>query len=93
VTTSISGTAAIVVTGAKSATASRGRFGIRCGTITCAEALARNIEPPGAARATTSLPIVPFAPLRFSTTTGCGSSRAKPWATMRAMMSVGPPGG
>ncbi len=35
----------------------------------------------------------PDAPARFSTTTGCLSRSASFWPTMRAAVSVGPPGG
>ncbi|CFN82105.1 Uncharacterised protein [Bordetella pertussis] len=43
------------------------------------------------ALASASAPIAPPPPPRFSTTTGCPSSRPSPSATMRATMSVVPP--
>ena len=69
---------AMLVTGVKSASASKGIALFRCGMIRWIEALIRKVAPSGAARATTSEPITPEAPARFSTTMGWPSSCAQP---------------
>src|ERR1700680_2358456 len=49
------------------------------------------VYPSGAARATLPTPIVPAAPLTFSTITGCPSETCILAAMIRASVSVGPP--
>src|SRR5258706_11289558 len=51
-----------------------------------------SVVPSGFAFATTSAPITPPAPPRFSTTTGCPHSCCSFTPTVRAVMSVPPPG-
>ena len=51
-----------------------------------------SVWPSGALLATRSVPILPEAPTRFSTTTGWPQRSVSFWATIRAMMSVPPPG-
>ena len=84
---------AMLVTGVKSASASKGMARFRCGMITWIEAFIRKAWPSGAARAMTSEPMTPEAPGRFSITIACLRSCASRAATTRPRMSVGPPGG
>src|SRR4051812_46997163 len=51
------------------------------------------VYPSGAAFATSSVPMMPFAPPRLSTTTCAPSASAIPGATVRATISTTPPGG
>src|SRR6185503_6051194 len=53
----------------------------------------KSVWPSGSARAAASVPIVPLAPARFSTTTGWPQRSARRGARSRATMSVPPPGG
>src|ERR1051325_10457915 len=53
----------------------------------------RSVWPSASARAAASVPTVPLAPARFSTTTGPPRVSASFWPTSRATMSVPPPGG
>jgi hypothetical protein len=50
------------------------------------------VVPSGAAFATASLPTMPLAPVRFSTTTDCFHSGVSFSAIRRAAMSEAPPG-
>src|SRR6185503_2704760 len=52
-----------------------------------------SVWPSGSALAATSVPIVPLAPARFSTTTPCPHASCSFAPTTRATMSVPPPGG
>jgi len=52
-----------------------------------------NVYPSGAERATASAPTLPFAPTRFSTTTGCPKPSESFCATTRAARSEPPPAG
>jgi hypothetical protein len=54
---------------------------------------ARKVYPSAGDFATASAPMIPFAPGRFSTTTGCFHASLSFCATVRVMMSVAPPGG
>src|SRR4051812_28666688 len=54
---------------------------------------ARYVYPSAGAFATESAPTIPFAPGRFSTTTGCFHDSLSFCAIFRVMMSVAPPGG
>src|SRR5258706_8306511 len=53
----------------------------------------RSVYPSGFAWATAFAPRIPAAPLRFSTTTGLGHFALSFVATVRAEISVPPPGG
>jgi hypothetical protein len=53
----------------------------------------RSVCPSGALLATNSVPMLPLAPLRLSTTKGWPRVRAKSCATRRATMSTLPPAG
>ena len=52
-----------------------------------------SVKPSGAALATTSEPITPLAPARFSTTTGWPSRSLKRWLISRAITSTAEPAG
>src|SRR5262245_53035584 len=78
--------------GAKSRTGSYGMFLYNPGLIACVDTVAiSNVYPSGEAFATTSAPILPPAPVRFSTTNCCPSSSPIFAPMRRATMSVGPP--
>src|SRR5260221_6492909 len=49
-----------------------------------------SVCPSGAAFATASVPTMPLAPVRFSTTNGCPVCAASCWPTRRAMVSGAP---
>src|SRR5688572_4070758 len=53
----------------------------------------KSVWPSASARAAASVPIVPLAPARFSTTTACPQISPRRGAMRRATMSVPPPGG
>ena len=66
---------------------------MRCGAIACAVLVATSsVVPSAGALAVMSAAIVLEAPGRFSTTNGCSNVSASFSASMRAMMSVPPPG-
>ncbi len=58
-----------------------------------ASMLMSSVWPSGADRATWAAPMLPEAPLTFSTTKGCFKVTERRVATSRATMSSGPPGG
>src|SRR5437870_11589946 len=91
-TTSRKGAEAMLVFGSKSCSGSKLPF--CCSTALEVKLLeARNsVYPSGGALATAAAPIDPAAPGRLSTTTGCPSSSPRAGASVRAMMSVAPPG-
>jgi hypothetical protein len=80
-TTSISCTRTIRVSGAMSFLGSNGILGIRCCMMAPAEALIMPMTCPSLpALATKSTPVTPAAPLLFSTTTDWPSRGARPCA-------------
>ena len=87
--TRINGISVMAVIGAKS---SRG-FRPRTTAPTTSEPVLQksNVCPSGLARATSSAPIWPPAPGRFSTITGLPSRSDRPFATKRAWTSLPPP--
>ncbi len=91
-TASTLGTTTMSAIGAMSRIGSKPSF-IMCGAIAWAELVAtRSVWPSGAARAVTSAAIVFPAPGRFSTTNTWPKAAWNLSASMRAMMSVPPPG-
>ena len=92
-TSSRYGTETIAVIGAKSRRASYGALGTSIGVETNALLLANSsVRPSGADFATRSPPMVPVAPGRLSMMTGTPRRSESFWPTMRATVSVGPPG-
>src|SRR5206468_11780058 len=62
-------------------------------TVIAPPDVTRNVYPSAGDLATASAPIAPFAPGRFSTTTGCLIASETPGAMARASVSATPPGG
>jgi hypothetical protein len=60
--------------------------------IAAAAAAMTKAPPSGAARATASMPMLPPAPVRFSTTAPTPVAAWMAWATKRAARSDAPPG-
>ncbi len=65
---------------------------LSAGLLACDEKAMSSVWPSGALLATSSAPMLPEAPVRFSTTTGWAQRSPSFCATRRAMMSVPPPG-
>src|SRR5882672_1616794 len=88
----VTGSTAAVI-GVKSLMGSYGRFFERNNAVTWVLGeVNRIVVPSGAARATASAPIMPFAPPRFSTITGWRVAAVILGAMRRARMSVPLPG-
>ncbi len=66
-------------------------FGKSARFTTWEEAMRASVCPSGAAFATASVPMMPEAPGRFSTTPGWPSRGRSRSATSRAVMSLAPP--
>src|SRR5260221_5628342 len=90
--TSRSGPAASSEIGWKSPTGSNGSARNTKRLSTWIEALTSSVWPSGGACATNSLPMLPEAPARFSTTTFCPSRAPSAGASTRATVSTAPPG-
>src|SRR5258708_8804049 len=81
-----------LVTGAKSRKVSNGIFANTWGLITIVPSKpSTRVGPSGALLATCSVPMLPEAPGRFSTTTGWPRRAPSRSATVRALVSVTPP--
>jgi hypothetical protein len=91
-TTITCGTERAVTMWAKLLRGSNGNVGTRPAAIAYDTSTATSVWPSGAARATEPQPMAPAPPVRFSTTVGCPSAGLTAWATMRATVSVLPPG-
>src|SRR3989442_1342047 len=92
VTTMTHGERAIRVIGVTSATGSNGMLACRLALMTWAATTTTRLWPSGADFRTTSVPVMPFAPARFSTKTFWPQASASFCASCRLMMSVPPPG-
>ena len=90
-TTSTFGITATCVIGAKSVSGLYGRFLYRLALIVRPFAAISMVYPSPSAFAVASAAMLPLAPARLSTTTGCCSASVSFCATTRAMMSVEPP--
>jgi hypothetical protein len=88
---SISGEVATRATGAKSVVTSNGTSLFSHLEIVAELSISSSVWPSGAALATDSVPTVPPAPVRFSTTTFCLSRSCSFSATSRPIASTPPP--
>src|SRR5580704_1698297 len=84
---------AINETGSRSLSLSNDRFGSKLGLTACVSNTMSQVLPSGGAFATTALPVLPDAPVRFSITTVAPRRCAKPACASRATASTEPPGG
>src|SRR6478735_9223974 len=82
-----------MATGAKLVIGCQGSFEYRLIFAVCEGLATSSVYPSGADRATTSVPIEPAAPTRFSTTVGCPVVLVICSPTERAITSTTPPGG
>src|SRR5258706_2907053 len=92
-TTNTSGPDASSDTGVRSRAWSYGRLAYKAGFDAYPAGTKRIVCPSAGAFATNAVPIVPFAPARFSTTTGCRNDSVSFWPMARPRTSVPPPGG
>src|SRR5688572_14273176 len=91
-TTSRNWMRATCVTGSRSVSGSNGCLP-RCGlTENTLSGASNQVCPSGGLFATRSEPMFWLPPVRFSTTTGCGQTPCRFWASARAMVSGEPPG-
>jgi hypothetical protein len=81
------------LTGMKSFSTSNPSFAYRLGPMASEVELKRSVWPSGAARATDSAPMLPPAPARLMTTTGCFHSSLMRAASTRETGSTAPPAG
>ncbi|MCY1218481.1 hypothetical protein D9M72_304300 [compost metagenome] len=92
--TSTSGKLAMEATGLRSVRALKDKPRYKLSLIALVEIVpTSSVYPSGDDFATCSAPMLPPAPLRLSTTTGCFNRTDNSWLTTRATASVAPPGG
>src|SRR3989441_8567850 len=92
-TVSTKGTVLTCEIGSKSLTGSYGSLAKKDGLTVWPLAVSSTVYPSGACLATYSVAMLPPAPGRFSTMTGCPSTGCRPSAIRRASRSFEPPGG
>ena len=80
-------------TGSRSLSLSNGRFGNRLGLTAWVSNTISQVLPSGGALATTALPVLPEAPVRFSITIVAPRRCDRPACARRATASTEPPGG
>ena len=90
--TSINSPQLVSATGVRSLSGSKGNWGLSARFMTRVLTLTNKVLPSGAARTTASVPMLPEAPTRFSTTTARLSFCDNLGPNCRATMSMPVPG-